>query len=287
MDQTTTAADDLAVLFERSRPRLLALSVRLLGSPADAEDVVQNAWLRLARVDADSVQSLDAWLTTVVARLALDAIRSRRVPVDGEDLLDQVTDGESSPEELTLSADDVSVAWKSLAGLTPAERFTFVLHDLFAIPFVEVSEIMGRTPAACRQLASRARRHARSADLDLSNEVQEQHAVVDAFLQASRNGELQALLDLLDPDVQLRADGTVVAMGGDAVVRGADDVAATFAGRAQGANLAVLDGQPGAAWLVNGTAKVVFDFVVKSGRVVAIELVADPDVLHAITIEEG
>jgi RNA polymerase sigma-70 factor (ECF subfamily) len=277
--------DELARQFEAHRPRLRAVAYRMLGSANDADDAVQEAWLRLARNGADGVQNLGGWLTTVVARVSLDVLRSRasrrEEPLDATNDVPTDADG---PEQEALLADAVGPALLLvLDALTPAERLAFVLHDLFAVPFDEVATILGRSPDAAKQLASRARRRVRGAgtpDPDLAR----QREVVDAFLAAARGGDFTALVALLHPDAVLRADAATVAAGADPEVRGADAIAATFAGRARAARPALVDGTPGLVWLQGGQPRVVFAFTFEQGRVARIDLLSDPERLAGLAL---
>src|SRR5437870_2270171 len=268
----------------------------MLGSLSDADDVVQEAWLRLNRSDADSVENMRGWLTTVVARLCLDQLRARqgrREEYLGSWLPEPVVTLESGddPEHEALLADSVGLALLVvLDTLGPAERLAFVLHDMFALPFEEIASILGRSPAAAKQLASRARRRIQGAvsDDDIETDVTRQRAVVDAFLAASRDGDFDALVALLDPNVVLRADSTVVKRpraNMPAEVRGALAVAGTMAGRAEGAQTAMIDGFVGAVWAQGGRPLAVFDFRIANGKIVAIEIVGDPKRLGEMELE--
>jgi RNA polymerase sigma factor (sigma-70 family) len=279
--------DWLAGQFEAHRSHLRAVAYRMLGASSEADDAVQEAWLRLGRADTSAVDNLGGWLTTVVARVCLNMLQARTTrreePV-GEDLPEPVrTDGED-PEQQALQAEGVGLALLVvLDTLTPAERLAFVLHDLFAVPFEEIAPILDRSPAAARQLASRARRRLQGApapDPDLAR----QRAVVDAFLAASREGDFEALVALLHPEVVLRADQAAVRAGADEEVRGAAAVAATFSGRAQAARPALVDGGAGAVWAPGGRPRVVFGFTIADGRIVAIDLLADPDRLDRLEL---
>jgi RNA polymerase sigma-70 factor (ECF subfamily) len=261
----------------------------MLGSSSEADDAVQEAWLRLGRTDASAVDNLGGWLTTVVARVCLDMLRARTARREeplGPHLPDPVVGGEDGldPEQEALLAEGVGLALLVvLDTLTPAERLAFVLHDLFAVPFEEVAAILGRSGAAARQLASRARRRLQGApapDTDLAR----QRAVVDAFLAASREGDFEALVALLHPEVVLRSDQAAVRTGADAEVRGAAAVAATFSGRARTARPALVDGAAGAVWAPGGRPRVVFGFTIADGRIVAIDLLADPDHLDRLEL---
>jgi len=279
--------DWLARRFEDYRGRLRAVAYRMLGSASEADDAVQEAWLRLSRSDAGAVENLGGWLTTVVARVCLNMLqarRSRREEPVGADLPDPLAhpgDGHD-PEQQALAAEGVGLALLVvLDTLTPAERLAFVLHDLFGVPFEEIAPIVDRSPAAARQLASRARRRVQGApppDADLAR----QRAVVDAFLAASRQGNFEALVALLDPDVVLRADPAAVRTGAAAEARGAAAVAGTFSGRARAARPALVDGAPGAVWAPGGRPQVAFAFTVADGRIVAIDLLADPERLARV-----
>ena len=279
--------DWLVRRFEDHRGRLRAVACRMLGSASEADDAVQEAWLRLSRSDAGAVENLGGWLTTVVARVCLnmlEARRSRREEPVGGDLPDPVAHrgDDHDPEQQALAAEGVGLALLVvLDTLTPAERLAFVLHDLFAVPFEEIAPIVDRSPAAARQLASRGRRRVQGApppDADLAR----QRAVVDAFLAASRQGDFEALLALLDPDVVLRADPAAVRTGAAAEVRGAAAVAGTFSGRAQTARPALVDGAPGAVWAPGGRPRVAFAFTVADGRILGIDLLADPERLARV-----
>src|SRR5437870_5514180 len=223
--------DWLAERFEESRAHLRAVAYRMLGSGSEADDAVQEAWLRVSRSDPSDVENLGGWLTTIVARLCLDMLRSRTArreePLDA-DVLGPVVGREDStdPEREALLADAVGPALLVvLETLAPSERVAFVLHDMFDLPFDEIAPIVGRTPAAARQLASRARRRVQGAAAVPDADLTRQRAVVDAFLAASRGGDFDALLAVLDPDVVLRADGTAVQAGASKEVRGAAAVA--------------------------------------------------------------
>jgi RNA polymerase sigma-70 factor (ECF subfamily) len=282
--------DWLAERFEAHRPRLRAVAWRLLGSAAEADDAVQEAWLRLSRTDPASVDNLGGWLTTVVARVCLNQLRSRRTRPE-EPLHDRLPERPAEglgPEDQALVADAVGPALLVvLDTLSPAERVAFVLHDLFAVPFEEVAPLVGRSPAAARQLASRARRRVQGADPDPAADRARQRAVVDAFLAASRNGDFQGLLALLDPEVVVRADPAAVAVGSDAEVRGAEAVAGTFAGRARAARPALVDGVPGLVWAQGGRPRMAFAFTVAGGRITEIRLLADPGLLARVALTAG
>ncbi|MGA3353873.1 MAG: sigma-70 family RNA polymerase sigma factor [Acidimicrobiales bacterium] len=288
--------DLLAQRFETHREHLRTVALRMLGSSHEADDAVQEAWLRLSRADADAVDNLGGWLTTVVARVCLDMLRARATKreVRPDAAPDPVA--LSSPEDEALLADSVGLALLVvLDTLAPAERLAFVLHDMFAVPFEEIAPIVGRTPVATRQLASRARRRVQSEPAVPDESAATQREVVAAFLAASREGDFAALLRLLDPEVVLRADAVAVDMaagrasaGAPALseeMRGFDAVARVFAGGAKAARLVLVDGLAGAVVSVGGRPMVVFGFTVRGGRVVGIELLADPETLAILDLE--
>jgi len=273
-----TAPDWLAVRFEEHRDRLRSVAVRILGSPADAEDAVQEAWLRLSRTDADGVDNLGGWLTTVVGRIALDMLRSRAVRRElPEDAAPEgfVEDG-AGPEHEAEIADSVGAALLVvLDTLSPAERLAFVLHDTFAVPFEEIGAVLDRSPQAAKQLAHRARQKVQGHDRTGEADPARRRAVVDAFLAASRSGDFAGLVALLHPGIRLRADATAVRMGSPEEVLGAESVAAVFSGRALAARPALVGGAIGIVWLVEGRPKVAWAFTVRDGRVQSIEMIAD------------
>jgi RNA polymerase sigma-70 factor, ECF subfamily len=280
---TVDDRDWLAERFEESRPRLRAVAYRMLGSSSEADDAVQDAWLRLSRTDASAIENLGGWLTTVVGRVCLDMLRSRRARREdslGAELQEPIRgrDDETDPEHQALLADSVGLALLVvLDTLSPAERLAFVLHDTFAVPFEQIAPIVGRSPAAARQLASRARRRVHGAAADPDADVTRHRAIVDAFLAASRGGDFDALLALLDPNIVLRADRAAVEAGAEAEVRGAPAVAGTFSGRARVARPALINGAPGAVWAPGGKPRVVFAFTFDGGRIVGIDLLAEPE----------
>ena len=278
----------LAERFEDHRTHLRAAAYRMLGSMSEADDAVQEAWIRLSRSDTSAVENLGGWLTTVVARVCLNMMQSRRSRREeplGDHESDLIIDrGErADPERQAVLADSVGLALLVvLETLTPAERLAFVLHDMFAVPFDEIAPIVDRTPEAARQLASRARRRVQGADPGREADLARQREVVDAFLAASRNGDFDTLVALLDPDVVLRADIAAVRMGATGEVRGARDVAGTFSGRARAAQMALVGGSIGVVWIVGGRPRVAFAFTVSDGRVLAIDMVADSDRLDQL-----
>lgn len=282
--------DWLAQEFETHRTHLRAVAYRMLGSINEADDAVQEAWLRLSRTDPDSIENLGGWLTTVVSRVCLDMLRSRasrREELTDTQPAELVGDPDAvvDPEREALLADSLGPALLVvLDTLAPAERLAFVLHDLFAVPFDEVATIVGRSPEAARQLASRARRRVQGAASDVDADVSRQREVVEAFLAAARGGDMDALLAVLDPEVVARADRVAAEMGATAEVRGAAAVAETFAGRARVAEPALIDGAVGLVWAQGGETRVAFEFTVAAGKVVAIDLIADPETLGQLDL---
>jgi RNA polymerase sigma factor (sigma-70 family) len=284
--------DWLSERFAEHRARLQAIAYRMLGSPSEAEDAVQEAWLRASRADASAVENLAGWLTTVVARVCLNMLEARRSrPEDSAGIQppEPAPPGRAAgPEDELLLADSVGVALLVvLDTLAPAERLAFVLHDVFDVPFGEIAGILGRTPAAARQLASRARRRVQGASAAPELDLPRRQRVVAAFLAASRGGDFRALLALLAPEAVLRADPAAVRMGAPAETRGAAAVARVFAGRAQAARPALVDGIPAAIWAPGGRPRVVFAFTISGGKITGIGLTADPDRLGGLDIVFG
>jgi RNA polymerase sigma-70 factor (ECF subfamily) len=282
--------DWLAERFEEHRAHLRAVAYRMLGSPSEADDAVQESWIRLSRSGGSGVENLGGWLTTAVARVCLDMLRSRRsrreepVGVDMPELAanDRDTPG---PEQEAVLADSIGPAMLVvLETLAPAERVAFVLHDMFDLPFGQIGPIVGRSPAAARQLASRARRRVRGTTTAPGAEPGRQREVVGAFLAAARGGDLGALVALLDPGVVLRADSAAVRMGATQEVRGAADVAGNFAGRARVARLALVNGATGAVWTQHGQPRVVFTFTIGRGKIATIDLLADPGHIRGLDL---
>jgi RNA polymerase sigma-70 factor (ECF subfamily) len=286
--------DWLVGRFEENRIHLRAVAYRMLGSLSDADDAVQETWLRLSRADTGDIQNLGRWLTTVVARVCLDMLRSRkrhgevlfgvRVP---EPIVSR--EGRFNPEHDALLADSVGLALLVvLETLDPAERLAFVLHDMFAVPFDEIAPIVGRSPEAARQLASRARRRVQGAapvpDVDLTR----QREIVDAFLAAARGGNFDALLAVLDPDVVVRADRGAVAPGVPTEVRGARAVAeqaVTFSHLIQVARPVLVNGAAGlVSWLPNGQLFSVMGFTVRRGKIIEIDILVDPARLRQLDL---
>jgi RNA polymerase sigma factor (sigma-70 family) len=277
--------------FEQSRSHLRAVAYRMLGSSAEADDAVQEAWLRFARTDTAAVANLRGWLTTVVSRVCLDMLRARTAR--REDLLDvpSVTlEDAADPEQEALLADSVGLALLVvLEALSPAERLAFVLHDMFGMPFEEIAPIVERNPAATRQLASRARRRVRGVKPQMGRDsLAAQRKVVDAFLAASRNGDFAGLLEVLDPEIVFRSDrGTDLAPGA-VQITGAEEVANVILARgtpfAPFAKPAVVDGQAGAVVVVNGVLRSVVKFTVSGDRVVGMDLTIDPQTLARVEV---
>ena len=272
--------DLLSDRFEAHRAHLGRVAYRILGSHAEAEDAVQEAWIRLSRSDVAQVSNLGGWLTTVVSRVCLDTLRARRSrPEDllGPDAPEPAMDEDDSqfPGREMLLADSIGLALLVvLEALPPAERVAFVLHDLFDLPFDEIAPIVGRSSDATRQLASRARRRVRGAAAVQTDQAR-QRQVVEAFLAASRGGDLGALLAVLDPNVTLRSDAAAVRAGGPEALSGADPVAGVFVGRAQAARPALIDGRLGLAVEVGGKLIVVLLLTIAGDHIAAIEAVAD------------
>jgi RNA polymerase sigma-70 factor, ECF subfamily len=286
--------DLLAAEFERQRVRLRAVAYRMLGSVSDADDAVQEAWLRLSRSDADAIVNLAGWLTSVVARVSLDMLRARRARHEDyvgsrlpEPLVSERLDG-GDPEQQALLADSLGLALLVvLDSLAPPERLAFVLHDMFAVPFGEIAEIAGTSPVAARQLASRARRRVRGAapagDADLS----EQRAVVDAFLAASRDGDFERLVAILHPDVVFRVDAGGRGPLAREPIGGAEAVARQVLARgrpfARFARHAVVNGGAGVIVAPHGRPIAIVAMAIARRRIVAIDLIADPEKLRAAT----
>jgi RNA polymerase sigma-70 factor, ECF subfamily len=282
--------DWLTARFEEDRPRLHALAYRMLGSHAEADDAVQETWLRLRRNDPAQIENVGGLLTTVVGRVCLDRLRSRRArPEDPVDDLGADTthadDRATDPVDEALLAESVGTALMLvLDRLGPAERVAFVLHDVFAVPFDAVAEILDRSPDASRQLASRARRRLQGGDPTARLDLVRQREIVDAFLRAARGGDFDALLQLLDPDVVLIPDAAAVAMGSLREMHGAEAVANALSGGAQGATLAIVDGVAAFVWAPGGEVRGVVQFTVRDDRVVAIGVTGDAERIRAFDI---
>jgi RNA polymerase sigma factor (sigma-70 family) len=276
--------DWLARQFEDNRPHLRAVAYRMLGSLAEADDAVQDAWLRLSRSDTSEVENLRAWLTTVVARVSLNMLRSRRTrgeqPLETRlpDLIVDPLDA-ANPEHETLLADSVGLALLVvLETLTPAERLAFVLHDTFGVPFDDIAPIVDRSPEATRQLASRARRRVRGAAPPPDADLSAQWEVIEAFLAAARNGDFDALLAVLDPDVVLRADGG--RLGYSRYVKGAEEVAgqALFWSRVDlTLHRALVNGAPGMVTFLHGKPYSIAAGTVRNGKILELDFLTDPE----------
>jgi RNA polymerase sigma-70 factor (ECF subfamily) len=285
-----TENDWLAERFEEHRPRLRAVAYRMLGSTGEAEDAVQETWIRLSRSNSGEIDNLEAWLVTAVGRVALNMLRSRRTrreePLEGhlpDPIVDRV-DG-VNPEHEVLLADAVGLALLVvLETLTPAERFAYVLHDMFSIPFEEIGAILDRSPEAARQLASRGRRRIRGADTTPEDDPAARKEVVEAFLAAAREGDFEALAGLLDPDIVVRQDwgtGTLVEIhGAEEVARRASSAAQLgLVGRA-----ALVNGGPGWISFRDGKPFAVAAMTVRNGRVAAMDLIGDPERLARLDL---
>ena len=286
--------DRLAESFEQNRTRLRAVAYRMLGSFAEADDAVQEAWLRLSRSDADGLDNLSAWLTTVVARVCLNALRARNtrreepIGVHVPDPVISRADG-TSPEDEALLADSVGLALHVvLETLTPAERLAFVLHDMFDLPFDEIAPMVGRSPATARQLASRARRRVRGADVHTPDrDVARQREVVDAFFAAAHRGDFDGLVAVLDPDVVLRSDGGPARRDASMVLRGAAEVARrtlAIAHPAAPKHPVLVNGAAGVLVTLAGQPVALMGFTVSLGKITEIDAIADPDRLRRLDL---
>jgi RNA polymerase sigma factor (sigma-70 family) len=283
----------LAQQFEDHRTRLRAVAYRMLGSLSEADDAVQETWLRLSRIDADEVENLGGWLTTVVARVSLNMLRSRRSrreePFDArmpEPILDPA-DG-TDPEHQALLADSVGLALLVvLETLSPPERLAFVLHDMFAVPFDEIAPIVDRSPEAARQLASRARRRVQGGNAIPDADLDSQREVIDAFIAAAREGDFETLLEVLDPDVVLRADSGAVGIGGSRIVRGAANVARqaqAFSRLDIDVRAALVNGAAGTVTLRDGRPFAIAGFTIRNRRIVEMNVLADPERLRQVDL---
>lgn len=290
--------DWLTIHFEQTRGHLKAVAYRMLGSTGEAEDAVQEAWVRLNRSESEKIDNLSGWLTTVVARVCLDILRRRKSrPEESlEQYDDEVKDDHTQqPEQGFIIADSVGPALLMILDtLSPAERIAFVLHDLFDLPFEEIAPVIDKSETATRQLASRARRRVKGTSPAYQDSDRQQQ-MVTAFLAASREGNFDALIKLLHPDAILRADDTAIkvtranqAKGAPqfkAQISGATHVADTMKGKAAGAQLALVDGLAGATWTANGKPVVVFCFSLSGDKISAIDIVMDPKTLRNINVE--
>ncbi len=284
----------LAQQFEEHRTRLRAVAYRMLGSLSEADDAVQETWLRLSRTDSDEVENLGGWLTTVVARVSLNILRSRRSR--HEDALDvrmpepivDRADG-TDPEHEALLADSVGLAMLVvLETLNPAERLAFVLHDMFAVPFDEIAPIVDRSPEAARQLASRARRRVQGEPAVPDADLDTQREVLDAFLAAAREGDFEALVEVLDPDVVLRADSHGVSIGSPRVVRGAANVARgalAFSRLDVEVRPALVNGAVGTVTFRDGRPFTIAGFTIRNRRIVEMDIITDPERLDRLDLE--
>jgi RNA polymerase sigma-70 factor (ECF subfamily) len=285
----------LAKNFEQARKHLNNVAYQMLGSTAEAEDAVQEAWIRLSRSESEPIENLQGWLTTVVARICLDLLRSRKSKRSEslDDFSETLSDEGNDFESGLMEKDAVGPALLLILDLlTPTERIAFVLHDIFDLPFDQIAPIIGRNEEATRQLASRARRRLKGGNITQDKERQQN--VVSAFLEASRNGNFEALLKILNPDVVLRADETAIkiseankAKGAPQFqpkISGATTVANTFKGKATAAQLALINGHAGAAWAPGGKPVVIFAFTVVEGKISAIDVVMDPQKLQGFEV---
>ena len=283
--------DWLAGRFEASRPRLRAMAYRMLGSLTDAEDALQEGWIHAAGADAGAVDNLDGWFTTIVSRVCLDMLRSRKSRREEPFEADAVTAAgpeADGPEQEAMLADSVGFALLVvLDRLAPAERVAFVLHDMFGLPFGEIAAITGRSPAAARQLASRARRRVQGNPSVPGAQLARQREVAAAFLAATRDGNLEALLEVLDPEVVLHADAVASPSGSPITIRGAAAVsrgARAASAEARHSGLSLVNGTPGIVMAPSGRLEVVLAFTVSDGKVSRIEIIADPASLRDLDI---
>ncbi len=282
-DGPTGRADWMTTEFEASRPRLRGVAYRMLGNHGEAEDAVQETWLRLARTDAAAIENLAGWMTTVVARICLDRLRARRTAgAHGTDvpLADDVAvaPGSHDPEQQALIAESVGAALLVvLDSLGPAERVAFVLHDVFGVPFEEIGPIVGRSTDAARQLASRARRRVRDRTPRSPSDLTQHRDVVRAFLRAARDGDFDTLVRLLDPDVVMQPDAAAQRLGSLRELHGVDAVAGALSGGARSAHLAVVGGMTGLAWAPGGRVRGAVEIETVDGRIVALHVTGDAD----------
>ena len=282
----------LSEQFEAHRAYLEAVAFRMLGSTDDADDALQEAWLRLSGSDPDAIVNVGGWLTTIVARVCLNMLRSRRARSDHEEsLADHRPDalvGLDGPEHDAVLAEGIGLALLTvLDSLSPAERVAFVLHDMFDLPFDEVAPIVNRSPAAARQLASRARRRIQGKPVVAEPDLARQRQAVDAFLAAARRGDFQALVAVLDPDVVLRADRSAVPEGAPTTARGARDVAQralAFSAQARFAQPTLVNGQVGIVVAPRGRLFVVLGFHFRGTQIVSIDVIADPERLRRLDL---
>jgi RNA polymerase sigma factor (sigma-70 family) len=288
------ANDWLARRFDENRARLRAVAYRMLGSASEAEDALQETWFKLSRSGSQEVENLGGWLTTALARVCLDMLRTRRSRREEPLAAAADTPAGGSPEDDLALADSVGPALSIvLDTLAPAERVAFVLHDMFNLPFEEIARILDRTPVAVRQLASRARRRVQGVDRPAAD-ISLHRELVNAFLAASRDGDFERLVAVLSPEAVLRVDEPAVRasaarreQGAPELapeIRGAATIAGTFKGRARGATPALIDGQPGAVWTLAGVVRAAFLFSIEHGRITAIEIIADQERLAGLEV---
>jgi RNA polymerase sigma-70 factor, ECF subfamily len=287
---TESDGDWLAEQFERNRGHLRGVAYRILGSTGDADDAVQETWLRLSRTGAEGVENLGGWLTTVVARVCLDMLRSRtsrrEETLDAPEAAEPAAEaGAGDPESETVISDSVGLAMLVvLETLAPSERVAFVLHDMFDMPFEEIAPIVGKTEVATRQIASRARRRVRGAQPTGDADPVRRREIVGAFLAAARSGDFQALLALLDPNVVVRADAAAQKLGAKVEIRGAELVAQRFMTHGRGARPAMVGGLAGLAWAPGGKLRVAFHFTLVDGKIAGVELIADPERIRELGV---
>lgn len=290
-----TAKNLLAARFAADRARLESVAYRMLGSRSEAEDAVQEVWLRLDRADPDTIGNIGGWLTTVVARICLDMLRARRsrreeslevLPGEAIEIDRSLSVPPASPEDEIAMADSVGLAMLAvLEALDPAERVAFVLHDMFAVPFEDIASVIGRSHDATRQLASRARRRVQGTKPNGDVDRARRREIVDAFIAASRGGDFSALLSLLAPDVVLRGDDAAIRLGGRPEVRGATAVAEFFNGRAATARPALVDGRVEVAVVPGGRLLFVLRFDIADGQIAGIEAIAEASSLAGLDVE--
>lgn len=281
--------NQIAAWFEENRPRLRTLAYRMLGSESQADDAVQEAWVRLSRGDAAAIENPAGWLTTVVSRICLDMLRRRATTRERSvetDAPEEIADRRAvDPEQQAILADSIGPALRVLLDrLGPAERAAFVLHDLFDVSFAEIATILGKTETASRQLASRARRRVRVSDSESVPRTRPDRSVVDAFLRATREGDLKTLLSLLHPECVLKPDAFAQLTGAPKPISGAANVAGFINGGSFGMRRATIDGVPGAAWVPHGTLRAAHIFTMKDDLIIEIEVIADKKRLAALDV---
>ncbi|HEX8713532.1 MAG TPA: sigma-70 family RNA polymerase sigma factor [Terracidiphilus sp.] len=281
----------LAEQFERNRGHMRGVAYRILGSAGDADDAVQETWLRLSRSGAEGVENLGGWLTTVVARVCLDMLRSRasrrEEPLDAPEAAEPAAEpnGGGDPERETVISDSVGLAMLVvLETLAPAERVAFVLHDMFDLPFEEIAPVLGKSEMATRQLASRARRRVQGARPSGEPDPGRRREIVGAFLAAARGGDFEGLLALLDPNVVVRADKAAQKLGAASELQGAERAAERFLKRSAGAQPALVAGVAGLAWAPGGKVRVVFHFTIVGGKIAAVDLIGDPERIRELGV---